>query len=124
NAGCILFTLLKQVTHTRSTDTHEHLDEIRTRYREERHIRLTGDGLGKQRLAGPRRADHKYALRDLAAQLLKLLRVFKKLDDLLQLFLGLVYTGDVLERYALLLVIEQLCFRLAKREGLVAAGLH
>ena len=107
-----------------STDADEHLDKIRTRDREERHVRLTGDGLCKQSLTGSRRAHHQNALGDLAAELLKLLRVFKKFDDLLQLFLGFVNTGDVLERHAFLLVVEQLCLRFAKAQGLVAAGLH
>ena len=33
----------------------EHLDEVRTGNAEERHLGLTGDGLGQQRLAGARR---------------------------------------------------------------------
>jgi len=44
---------------------------------------------------------------DSPAQLLELLRIFQELNNFLQLFLGLVRTGDVLERGFLLLRGEQ-----------------
>ncbi len=48
----------------------------------------------------------------------------EELDDLLELFLGLVNTGDVLEGDLLLLHGEQTGARFAEAHRLVAAGLH
>ena len=90
DAGRVLLALLEQVAHARGAHADEHLDEVGARDREERHVGLAGDGLGQQRLAGARRADQQHALGDLAAELLELLRVLQELDDLPQLFLGLV----------------------------------
>ena len=75
-------------------------------------------------LARARWPHHQDALRDAPAELLELLRLLQKLDDLLQLFLRLVHAGHVLERDALLLVVQQLGARLAETESLVAARLH
>src|SRR3546814_14915566 len=77
-----------------------------------------------QRLAGARRADQQTALRDLAAEALELLRVAQELDDLLQLLLGLVYAGDVVEGDATDLLGQQARLRLAEAHGLAAAALH
>jgi hypothetical protein len=62
----------------------EHLDEVGARDREERHIRLAGDGASEQRLTGAGRADQQHAARDAAAEPLELLRVAQELDDLLR----------------------------------------
>src|SRR3546814_2998861 len=70
------------------------------------------------------RADQQTALRDLAAEALELLRVAQELDDLLQLLLGLVYAGDVVEGYATDLLGQQARLRLAEAPGLAAAALH
>ena len=56
NAGGLLLGLLKEVAHTRCTHTDKHLDKVRTRDREERHIGLTRHRLGQQRLTRSRRA--------------------------------------------------------------------
>src|SRR3546814_20805769 len=77
-----------------------------------------------QRLAGARRADQQTALRDLAAEALELLRVAQELDDLLQLLLGLVSAGDVVEGDATDLLGQQARLRLAEADGLAAAPLH
>ena len=53
---CIFLRILKQIPHTRSSDTDEHLNEIRTRYREKRYSRLARDSLCKQRLTCSGRA--------------------------------------------------------------------
>ena len=60
--------LLKEVAHAAGTDTHEHLDKVRTRDAKERHARLAGNGLGQQRLTGTRRAHQQNAARDLGTQ--------------------------------------------------------
>ena len=104
DAGRVLLALLEQVAHAGGAHAHEHLDEVRARDREERHVGLAGDGLGQERLAGARRADQEHALRDLAAELLELRRVLEELDDLAQLLLGLVHAGHVLEGDLVLLL--------------------
>ena len=80
--------------------------------------------LREQGLAGSRRAHEQHALGNLAAEPLELLRVLEEIDDLLELFLGLGNTGDILEGDLLLLGREQLGLGLAEGHGLGAAGLH
>src|SRR5713226_1985469 len=124
DAGRVLLALLEQVAHARGADAHEHLHEVRARDREERHVGLAGDRLREQRLAGAGRPDEKDALGDLAAELLELLRVLQEIDDLAQLFLGLVDPRDVLERHLVLLVRDEAGPRLAEAERLRATALH
>ena len=97
DAGRVLLGLLEHVAHAAGADADEHLDEVGARDGEEGHIRFAGDGAREQRLAGARRADQQHALGDAAAQALEFLRVAQEVDDLLQLFLGLVDAGDILE---------------------------
>ena len=77
-----------------------------------------------QRLAGAGRADEQHAARDAAAELLELLRVAQKLDDLLQILLGLVDAGDILEGHTALRLLKQLGLRLAESHRLAGAALH
>ena len=100
DAGRVLLGLLEHVAHAAGADADEHLDEVGARDGEERHVGLAGDGAGEQRLAGAGRADEQRAARDAAAEALELLRIAQELDDLLQVVLGLVDAGDVLERDA------------------------
>ena len=97
DAGRVLLALVEHVADAAGTDTDEHLDEIRPRDGEERHVGLPGDGPGKQGLTGARRADEKTPFGDLAAQSLELLRVPEELDDLFKLLLRLVDSGDIVE---------------------------
>ena len=124
DAGSVLFALLKQVAHAACAHAHEHLHKVRAGDGEERHIGLTGDGARQQGFARARRSHQQNALRNASAELLELLRFAQELDDLVQLFLGLVYAGHVLEGDLLLLHAEQAGAALAKAHGLVAAGLH
>ncbi len=89
--------LLEHVTDAAGADADEHFDEVGTGDREEGHIGLAGDGAGEEGLAGAGRADHEDALRDAAAEFLEFLRVFKEFDEFLDLVLGLLDAGDVLE---------------------------
>src|SRR5690606_13535007 len=75
DAWRILLGLVKHIAHAACADANEHLDEIGTGNREERHIRFAGDGPGKQGLAGAGRADQQHAARNLAAEALELLRI-------------------------------------------------
>ncbi len=63
--------LFEQVADARRADPDEHLDEIGTADREERHPGLARDRLGQERLAGSRRSVQQHALRDLRAHLLE-----------------------------------------------------
>jgi len=124
DAGRVLLGLLEHVAHAGRADAHEHLDEVRARDREERHVRLARDRAREQGLAGAGRAYQQHALRDAAADLLELLRVLEELDDLLELLLGLVDAGDVVEGDAAVLLGQQARARLAEAHRLAAARLH
>src|SRR2546425_42264 len=124
DAGRVLLALLEQIAHARGAHAHEHLHEVGARDRKERDVRLTGDRLGEQRLACARRSDEKHALRDLATELLELLRVLQEIDDLAQFFLGLVHSGDILEGDFVLLLRNQPGPRLPEAQRLGATPLH
>ena len=124
DAGCVLLGLVEHVAHAARADTDEHLDEVRAGNGEERHIGLTGDRAGKQRLAGSGRADQKHAARNLTAEPLELLRIAQEFDDLFQIFLGLVDAGDVLERDPAMRLGEKFGLRLAEAHGAARARLH
>ena len=91
----VLLGLLEQVAHAARADTDEHLDEVGTGDRVERHARLAGDGAGEQGLAGSGRAVQQHALRDAGADGLELGRVLQEVLDLLELLDGLVGAGDI-----------------------------
>lgn len=97
DARRVLLGLLEHVADPAGADTDEHLDEIRTRDSEERHLRLTGNRFGQQRLTSTGRTDHQHATRNTAAETLEFTRVAEKLHQLMHFFLGLVATGDVSE---------------------------
>src|SRR5262249_51975137 len=122
DARRVLLRLLEHVAHARGADADEHLDEIGTGNREERHLRLAGDRLREQGLAGARRADHQYATRNAAAELLELRRIAQELDQLLHLFLGLVDAGDVGESDLDLILALQTRARTAERHRPTPAG--
>src|SRR2546421_7149083 len=120
-AGRILFALLEQIAHARGADADKHLDEVRSRDREEGHVCFAGNRARQQSLAGSRRAHHQNAFGNAAAELLKLLRFFEELDDFLKFFLGFFDTRDVFEGDALLLITQKFCARFAKGQSFVAA---
>ena len=93
-----LLGLIEEIAHARGADADEHLDEIRTGDREERHAGLAGDRARQQRLAGAGRPEQQHALGDARAERLKLLGILQELDDLAQLFFGLFDAGDVGKR--------------------------
>ena len=119
-----LLRLLEQVAHARCADADEHLDEVGTGDREERHARFARDRAREQRLTGTRRPVEQDALRDRRAERLELLRVLEELLDLLQLLDRLVDTGDVLEADLRRVRRHALRARLAEAHHLRAAALH
>ncbi len=92
-----LLGLLEEVAHAAGADADDHLDELRRRDREERHVGLAGDGARQQRLAGAGRAGEQDALGDHRAEAAVPVRVAQEVDDLDELVLGLVDAGDVVE---------------------------
>ena len=115
--------LLEEVAHPRRTHADEHLDEVGTADREERHARLAGDGLGEQGLARAGRPVEEHALRDLRAHLLELRRRLEELLDLLELLDRFVEAGDVGERHLRLVLRDGLGAGLAEAHDPVAAAL-
>ena len=86
---------LEQAADPGGPQAGEHLDERGGGLGEERGAGLVGDGFGKQRLAGARRAVQKDALGDLGPDVAKALGVSEIFDDLSQLILGLIGAGDL-----------------------------
>ena len=120
----VLLGLLEQVAHARCADADIQLDEVRAGDRQERNACLACDRLRDQRFTGARRADEQHALGDARADLHELLRIFQKLNDLLQLGLFLVRARDIVERHLVLAVLRELCTRLAElHRTRAAAGL-
>ena len=124
DAGRVLLALQEEIAHPRGAHAHEHLDEIRTRDREEGHARLAGHRAREQRLARARRPDQQHALRNPAAQARELLRLAQEGDDLLELELRLLDARHVLERHLVLVLGEQPRAGLAEAHRLAAARLH
>ena len=124
DARRVRLSLLEQVTHARGTDAHEHLDEVRARHLEERAPGFARHRPGEKRLAGPRRADQQYALRQAATQPRELRRVLQELDDLLELLLRLVGARHVGERDLRRVRRDELRLRATELERPVPAALH
>src|SRR5579863_430691 len=107
DARGILFALFEQVANPAGAHAHEHFYEIRTRDREKRNVRLAGNRPGQQSLAGSRRSHQQYTLRDSSTQLLELLRLAQKFNNLAEFFLGLIHARHVFEGDLFLLHGEQ-----------------
>jgi hypothetical protein len=124
DAGSVLLALLEQVADPAGADTDEHLDEVTAGDGEERHPGLAGDGSGEEGLAGSRRPHQQHALGDATAEAGELAGILEELDDLDQLLLGLVRSGDVLEGDLPTVIRQQLRAGLAEAHGLAAADLE
>ncbi len=120
DAGRILLRLFEHVAHACGAHADEHLDEVGAGDAEERHLGFAGDRTGKQRLAGPGRADHQHTTRDAAAEFLELGRILEEFDQLGDIFLGLVAAGDVGEGDRIGVLVEQARTALAERERTAA----
>src|SRR5262249_54700982 len=91
---------------------------------EERNICFTSDCPGKKSLSGSRRPNKQHAFRNAAAKLLELLRIFQEVDNLVELFLGFVNPGHVLEGGLLLLGRKKTSARFSETQRFVPASLH
>ena len=100
DTGRFLLGLAEEIPHLGSTHTDEHLHEFRSADREEGHVGLAGDSLCEHRFSGSRRPYQQDALWHGGADLGISRRIVKIGDDLLQGFLGLVFSRDILEENA------------------------
>ena len=89
--------MLEQITHLGGTHAYEHFHKLRAGNGEEGYIRLAGDGLGKQRLAGTRRAHQQRALGHHRADLGIFAGIVQKVDDLAERVLRLILSGHILK---------------------------
>jgi hypothetical protein len=97
--GRIVARLLEQLANPRGAEPGEHLDERRCALSVEARTRLVGDGLRRQRLAGPGRSVEEDAFRYARAEPFEPLRVAQEVDDLQQLGLRLVEAGHLVPRH-------------------------
>src|SRR5262249_17124087 len=122
--GWVVVRRLEDMGEGGGAEAEEDLDEIGTRNGKERHVGFARDGAREQRLAGPRRADQQHPARDAPAEPLEFSRVAQELDDLLQVLLGLVDAGHVLEGDAAVGFGQELGATLAEAERLAARLLN
>jgi len=120
DAGRLLLGLLEEVAHARGSHAHEHLHELAAGELEEGHARLAGHGAGEQRLAGAGRPHQQHALRDAGAQGLVAVRPAQEAHHLLEVALGLVAAGHVVEAHAGLAVGHDARAAAAEAHGLLA----
>ena len=97
DARRLLLCLTEEVTYTGRSHTDKHLHEIRTGNREERHISLTGNSLGKKGFTCTRRAYEKGSLRNLTAECCIFLRILEEIDDFHHFIFRSIKTGHILE---------------------------
>ena len=125
DAGRVLLGLLEHVADAAGADADEHFDKVGTGNGEEGHIGFAGNRAGQQRLAGTGRTHQQHAARNTATQALELARIAQEFHDLLEILLGFVDTGHVLERHLAARFREQFGARLAKaHRTALAATLH
>ena len=120
NCWCILFRLSKEVAYTCSTDTNEHLYEIRSRYGVERNARFACNSTSKEGLTCSRRAIEKNTLRDLCSHILIFLRFSEKILDLTELLNCLISASHIGEGICWVLFIVELRLRTTKLEDLIS----
>src|SRR5260370_711934 len=95
DAGRVLLGLVEQVAYAARADADEHLDQLRTGDREERHAGFSSHGLAQQGLAGTGRSDEQDALWNAGSKGDELFRIFQELDDLGQLLFCLFNTRHI-----------------------------
>ena len=122
DARGVFLRLLEEIADAGRTDTDEHFNEFRTRDGEERDTGFTGDRLGEQSLTRTRRTDQKAPLRDLGADGGESLRTLQELDNLHEIVLSFLHTGNVIESDASVRFHLELGLGLAERHGVVRAA--
>ena len=122
DARGVFLRLLEEIADAGRTDTDEHFNEFRTRDGEERDTSFTGDRLGEQGLTRTRRTDQKAPLRDLGTNGGESLRTLQELDNLHEIVLSFLHTGNVIESDASVRFHLELGLGLAERHGVVRAA--
>ena len=122
NARLVAFCHIKQVTHTRSTDTDVHFHEIGTADREERDTRFPGNRLGKQRFTRSGRADQQDPLGDLGPEVGELLGTLQEVNHFLEFLFLLLRPGNIGK--ADLDIGRYPCLGLAEVHDLAASAAH
>ena len=89
---------VEQVADAARSDPDEHLHEVRSGHGEERHAGFAGHGAGDERLSRSRRADEQDALGDSRPDLSEPLGLLEEVDDLTDLLLDALVSGDIGER--------------------------
>ena len=112
--------LLKQVSDPGRPHTDEHLDELTSTDREERHPGLSRYGLGQQSLARSRRAYEEHTPWNTSTKGLEFLGSPKELHYFLNLLFGLLCPGDIGECNIGSVVETQSCLALAEVKCLSA----
>ncbi len=101
--------LVEQVADAGGADPHEHFDEPGAAHRQERHLGLTGDRSGEQRLAGTGRPDHEHPTGALRPGLSVSLGMPQEVDDFADLLFRALVAGHVGEPGCRALGINDLC---------------
>ena len=94
-----LLRVLEQLADAGRAHSDEHLHEVGSRQREERHARLARDRACEQRLAGSGRTREQHALRDACAHRREARRIDEEVADLGELLHRLRKARDVGERH-------------------------
>mmetsp|Transcript_3731 Transcript_3731/g.6369 ORF Transcript_3731/g.6369 Transcript_3731/m.6369 type:complete len:396 (+) Transcript_3731:1324-2511(+) len=123
DARRVLLRLLEEVAHAGRAHADEHLHELGPGDREEGNSGLSGDGFGEEGLTGSRGAYEEYSLGDLGTDSSELLGALEELDDLLELSLSLVHTGNVGELDPGVGLHLELSLGLAESHGVAGAAL-
>ena len=94
---CLCLCLSKSIANTRSANTNEHLDKVRTRHREEWYACLSCHSLCQQCFTRPRRTYQEGSLWYLTTQFGIFLWLFEEVNYLLHLLLCSCLTSNILE---------------------------
>ena len=121
-AGGLLLGLREEIPHAARTHSDEHLHEVGAADAEERHVCLSGHGLGEQGLAGTRRPHEQGSFRYLAAEGGVFARILEEVHDFHHLLLRAVEPGHVLEGDIDLVLVRELARSLADIERIHPAA--
>mmetsp|Transcript_5693 Transcript_5693/g.8374 ORF Transcript_5693/g.8374 Transcript_5693/m.8374 type:complete len:286 (+) Transcript_5693:880-1737(+) len=96
----VLLGLVKHITHTRSSNSNEHLHEFGTRNGDEWHTGLSSNSLGEEGLTGTRGSVKDNTTRNAASILSVSLRLLQEVNYLSELELGSVTSSNLVESYS------------------------
>ena len=114
----------KKIAYTGSTDTDVHFHKVGTRNGKERNVCFACNGFGKESFTRSGRAYEKYAARNLCAKLAEFGGILEVIDDLAELFLFLVSTGNIGEEHTILILRGHFYARLAEGVHSALAAIH